>query len=90
MIAFCKAILADVGRDAIIIPGHGEVTKGAGMAETIEMLEVVRERVAAAIRPGRSLREIIASKPTADFDARFERQRYPDEFIDRVHASLKR
>lgn len=90
MIAFCEAILADVGREATIIPGHGEVTNGAGMAEAVEMLKSVRARVAAAIRAGRSLPEIIASKPTAEFDARFKRQSNPDEFIDRVYASLNR
>lgn len=90
MIDFCEAILADVGRDATIIPGHGEITNGAAIAETIVMLKAVRERVAAGIRAGRSRDEIIASKPTAEFDARFKGQSDPDDFIDRVHAGLRR
>ncbi|MEZ4282852.1 MAG: hypothetical protein R3F21_24910 [Myxococcota bacterium] len=38
----------------------------------------------------RSLSEIIASKPTANFDARFKRRSNADEFIDRVYAHLAR
>ncbi len=90
MIAFCEAILADVGRDATIIPGHGEITDGTAVAETIEMLRTVRDRVAKAIHAGQSLDEIIASNPTADFDARFKRESSPADFINRVYASLTR
>ena len=90
MIAFAEAILADVGPDAIIIPGHGEVTNGAALAESIEMLETVRARVAAGIASGQSLEQIIASKPTADLDARFQQQSSIEDFLDRVHASLTR
>ncbi|MBY0401670.1 hypothetical protein K2X89_15360 [Myxococcota bacterium] len=81
-----KAILADVGRDATIIPGHGEITNGATLSETIEMLKTVRD----GIRAGRTREQIIASKPTADFDARFERESNPDDFVDRVEVSLRR
>jgi glyoxylase-like metal-dependent hydrolase (beta-lactamase superfamily II) len=90
MIAFCEAILADVGPDATIIPGHGEITNGAALAEFVEMLKTVRERVAADVAAGRSLEEIVASKPTADLDARFRQQSSVEDFLDRVHASLAR
>jgi cyclase len=90
MIAFAEAILADVGPDAIIIPGHGEVTRGSDLAESIEMLRTVRARVAAGIAAGQSLDEIIASKPTADLDARFAQKSSIEDFLNRVHTSLTR
>ena len=90
MISFGEAILADVGLEATIIPGHGEVTNGAALAESIEMLKTVRARVAAGIEAGRSRKEIIASMPTADFDPRFKQQSSAEDFIDRVYDSLKR
>lgn len=90
MIAFCKAVLAEVGPDAIVIPGHGEIVDGRALAAYIVMLETVRERVAMGIAEGRSLAEIIASKPTADFDAAFKKQSDPAGFIDRVYTSLTR
>lgn len=90
MIAFGEAILADVGRDALVIPGHGEITTGAALAESIEMLKTVRARVAAGIGAGHSLAEIIASKPTAEFDARFKQTSSVEDFLDRVYDSLLR
>ncbi len=90
MISFGEAILADVGLDATIIPGHGEVTNGAALAESIEMLKTVRARVASGMEAGRSLEEIIASKPTAEFDARFKQESSVEDFIDRVYDSIKR
>ena len=90
MIAFCKAVLAEIGPGGTVIPGHGEITDGRALAAYIEMLETVRERVAKSIAEGKSLAEIVASKPTADLDAKFKKQSNPDEFVDRVHASLTR
>jgi cyclase len=90
VIAFAEAILADVGLDATVIPDHGEVTDGAALAESIEMLKTVRERVAAGIAADRSLEEIFASKPTADLDARFKQQSSVEDFLDPVYDSLVR
>ena len=90
MIAFCRAVLAEVGEDAVVIPGHGEITDGRALAAYVGMLETVRDRVAKGIADGKSLPEIIASKPTADLDAKFRKESDPDGFVDRVYTSLTR
>ena len=54
-----------------IIPGHGPVSDIFELRRTRNMIDTVRRRVDKALSKGRSDREIIAAKPTADFDSVF-------------------
>ena len=88
MIAFCKAALAELEPGAIVIPGHGPVTDVAALERYIAMLETVRDRVSAMIDQGKSLEEVIAAKPTADFDGTYGPVEESLGFLDRVYTSL--
>ena len=90
MIAFCQAILDEVGEAGVIIPGHGPVTDGKALAAYIDMLKTVRERVAAQLAAGKPLIEVVASRPTADFDSEIGPELQSLGFVDRVYTSLKR
>ena len=90
MIAFCQTILDEMGPNAVIIPGHGEVTDSATLQAYIDMLKTVRERVAAMIGEGKSLEEVTAAKPTADFDETFGPEENSLGFVNRVYTSLMR
>ena len=90
MIAFCQTILDEMGPEAVIIPGHGEVTDSATLQSYIDMLSTVRERVAAMIAEGKSLDAVMAAKPTADFDAPFGPETQSLGFVNRVYTSLTR
>lgn len=90
MIAFCQTILDEMGPQAVIIPGHGEVTDSATLQSYIDMLTTVRERVASMIAEGKSLDEVMAAKPTADFDAPFGPETQSLGFVNRVYTSLTR
>ena len=90
MIAFCQSILDEVGPNAVIIPGHGEVTDSATLQAYIDMLKAVRERVAAMIAEGKSMEEVMAAKPTADFDETFGPEENSLGFVNRVYTSLMR
>ena len=90
MIAFCQTILDEMGPNAVIIPGHGEVTDSATLQAYIDMLKTVRERVAAMIAEGKSLEEVMAAKPTADFDETFGPEGNSLGFVNRVYTSLMR
>lgn len=59
--------LADAGTK--IIPGHGDVTDEAGLAAYREMLAATSARVGELAKAGKSVDEVLAAKPTADFDA---------------------
>lgn len=90
MIAFCQAVLDEVGPDATIIPGHGAIVGTDVMVAYIEMLTTVRDRVAAMIAQGKSLDEVVAAKPTADLDEQYGDVGQSLGFIDRVYTSLSK
>lgn len=90
MIRFCETILAEIGDDGIVIPGHGPVTDAAALKAYIEMLKTVRERVLAMMNEGKSLLEIVAAGPTTDFDETYGPEMQSLGFVDRVYTSLKR
>ena len=90
MIRFCEAILAEIGDDGIVIPGHGPVTDATALKAYIDMLKTVRGRVLTMMGEGKSLLEIVAARPTADFDATYGPEMNSLGFVDRVFTSLKR
>jgi cyclase len=89
MIAFCRAILAEIQPDTKVIPGHGEVTDYAALERYVAMLQTTRDRVAALIEGGSSLQEVIDAKPTADLDEIYGDVSNSLGFVDRVYTSLK-
>ena len=90
MIAFCQAILDEMAPNAIIIPGHGEVTGPATVTAYIAMLTTVRDRVQAHIDAGKTLEEVMAARPTADFDETYGPEFASLGFVNRVYTSLTR
>ena len=90
MIAFCQAILDELPKDAIVIPGHGEIVDYAALEAYIAMLTTVRDRVAAGIAEGKSLEEVEASNPTAGFEERYGDVSASLGFVNRVYTSLSK
>ena len=88
MIAFCQAIADELPRDAIVIPGHGEVTDYAALEAYIAMLTTVRDRVAALLADGKSLNEVALAQVTADFDKHYGDVASSLGFVNRVYTSL--
>ena len=87
MIAFCEAVLAEIDTNTVVVPGHGPVATYSDLAEYIAMLTDVRSKMMALIGDGASLEEVIAARPTADWDARMGD---PTRLINRAYASLTR
>lgn len=54
-----------------IIPGHGPLSNKAELKAYRDMLATVAGRVKAQIAAGKKLEEIVAAKPTADYDAKW-------------------
>ena len=53
-----------------IIPGHGEVTDKAGLAAYREMLVVTSGRVRDLVKTGKTVDEVLAARPNADYDGK--------------------
>jgi cyclase len=87
MIEFCEGVLDLINQETIVIPGHGPVLGYTDLADYILMLATVRQRIDTMIDQGKTLEQVIAANPTAEFDAKFGQ---PGRFIDRAYTSLSR
>ncbi|HSE53799.1 MAG TPA: MBL fold metallo-hydrolase [Gemmatimonadales bacterium] len=74
-----------------IIPGHGALANRADLKKYRDVMVQVRDRVAALIRQGKTKEQVIAAKPTAEWDATWGAGfMKTDLFLGIVYQSLKR
>ena len=71
MIRAAQANVADVTDHTIVIPGHGPLGNRTDLIAFRDMLVAVRGKVARLKSEGKSRDEIVALKPTADFDGKW-------------------
>jgi len=92
MMAAARQLKTVVKPDTKIIPGHlGPIVGFREVDLQLAMFAAVRDRVAAAITAGRSEAEVVASKPTKDFDeGRLGGAITPDRFVSLVYTDLSR
>jgi glyoxylase-like metal-dependent hydrolase (beta-lactamase superfamily II) len=55
----------------IVVPGHGEVGSRRDLVEFRDMLQSVYEKVAGQKKTGKPLTDVVASRPTSEFDAKW-------------------
>ena len=70
VIAAVDRMLAIADEKTRVIPGHGELTDKAGLAAYREMLATTSGRVRELVKAGKTLEEVLAAKPNADYDAK--------------------
>ena len=87
LIRFCEAVLEEINKNTVVIPGHGSVGTYQDLEEYVSMLKLIRGRIAALIAKGATLDEVIAAKPSAEWDAE---KGNPLQFLDRSFKSLTR
>jgi cyclase len=86
-------LIAKTGRpDTRIVPGHGAIVSKAEVAAHKAMMEAVRDKVAALVRQNKTQEEVVAAKPTADFDAKVNgaTPQTADRFVGQLYQELKR
>lgn len=71
LVAAIEAILARVNDATVVIPGHGPVSNRRELSDYRDMIVTVGRRVREGVESGRNLEEVLASRPTAEFDARY-------------------
>jgi cyclase len=83
-------VLLTLGDDSVkIIPGHGGLGDRTAVREYGKMLKTVRDRVRQQKAAGRSLAQTQATRPTAEFDARWGMGSIkPDQFVAMVYQSV--
>src|SRR3984885_12522148 len=73
-----------------IIPGHGATVDRAALTAHRDMILVVRDKVAALVQQGKSVDEVLAAKPTSDYDSIVPNASTTSErFVRQLYAELK-
>jgi len=87
IIEFSQAVLDEIEPGSVVVPGHGNVSDYQGLVEYISMLRIIHARMSALISDGASLDDIVAAKPTAEWD---EVRGDPANFLNRAYTSMTR
>ena len=75
----------------VVIPGHGRLSDETDVANYRDMVTIIRDRVQAMIDDGKSLREVLAARPTLDYDGRYANPAIDwsgEQFIEAVYRDL--
>jgi glyoxylase-like metal-dependent hydrolase (beta-lactamase superfamily II) len=91
VIAAADAVLATIGDETRIIPGHGPLSGKAELKAFRDMMAGVRAAVAEQVAAGKTLEETIAAGPTAPWDAAWGAGFIkPETFTRIVYVDLSR
>jgi glyoxylase-like metal-dependent hydrolase (beta-lactamase superfamily II) len=91
MIAADDRVLALIGPETKVIPGHGPLGDKAALQAFRDMMATVRDRIAAQIKAGKTLEQVQAAKPLADLDDMWGKGSIKaDRFIEVVYTDLSR
>ncbi|HLI86104.1 MAG TPA: MBL fold metallo-hydrolase [Bryobacteraceae bacterium] len=83
-------VIARSGPNTKIIPGHGPMVTRAEVMAHRDMILAIRDRVAKLISEGKTEDEVLAAKPTADYDSRVPNSAETTKrFVTQLYAELK-
>jgi cyclase len=86
-----NAVIANAGPATKIVPGHGPVVDRAAVVAHRDMVIAIRDKVAPLVRDGKTQEQVVAAKPTADFDAKVQQPGTTgDRFVGQLYAELKK
>ena len=89
MVAGLNKIIELSGPNTRILPGHGAIVDRTAVAAHRDILTGVRDKIAPMVKKGMTLEQVMAAKPTADFDAKVTGiGTTGDRFIGQVYAEL--
>jgi cyclase len=86
-----NAVIKAAGPATKIVPGHGPVVDRAAVAAQRDMVLAIRDKVAKLVKEGKTLEQVVAAKPTADYDAKVQQPgTTADRFVGQLYAELKK
>jgi len=89
MVGAADRVLAVADANTKIIPGHGPLGDRATLQTYRTMLATIRDRIRQAVAAGRTLEQVQAAKPTAEFDAVWGNGRItPAQFVEIIYTDL--
>jgi cyclase len=85
-----EGVLSRIDDQTKVIPGHGPLGSKADLKKFHDMLATVRDRVQKAVREGKTQDQVVASKPSAEFDAAWGGGFLkPEAFVTEVYSLVK-
>lgn len=90
MIAAADQLLALVNDSTRIVPGHGPVIGRETLVEHRRMLVTLRDAIGNQVRQGRTLDQVLAARPAAEFETLLGGPRRADQFVRLVYYGLAR
>jgi len=89
MVAAAERALGFIDGNTKVVPGHGPLADRAALAAYRRMLATIRDKVGKLKAAGKSLEDVQAAKPSADFDAQWGGGfTKPEVFVAIVYSSL--
>lgn len=88
MITAAEKIIGMTDENTKIIPGHGPLSNREELKTYRDMLVTIRDRIKKQIKEGKTLEDVIASMPTADFDKEKSSAIPPEMFVQIVYNDL--
>ena len=86
-----NAVIKAAGPATKIVPGHGPVVDRAAVIAHRDMVIAIRDKVAKLVKDGKTQEQVVAAKPTADYDAKVQQPgTTADRFVGQLFAELKK
>jgi glyoxylase-like metal-dependent hydrolase (beta-lactamase superfamily II) len=90
LLAGLNAVIDAAKPSTKIVPGHGAIVDKTAVAAHRDMIIAVRDKVAALVRQGKTQQEVLAAKPTSDYDAKVPQAAQTSErFVNQLYAEIK-
>ncbi len=87
----CDKALSMINDATKVIPGHGPLSNKAELRAFRDMMAAVRDRIQKQIAEGKTLQQVVESKPSADFDAKWGHGFLkPEQFVALAYTSLSK
>jgi cyclase len=86
-----EAVLASIDDNTKVIRGHGPLGNKAELQAFHDMLVVVRDRVAKLVRAGKTQEQVVAARPTREFEEKYGGANFnAEQWIGRAYVDQKR
>ena len=91
LIAALDAVIKAAGPATKIVPGHGPVVDVSAVKAHRDIVVALRDKVDKLVKEGKTQEQVIAAKPTAEFDAKVQQPgTTADRFVGQLFAELKK
>ena len=91
VLAAVDGVLKTVGDGTKIIPGHGPLAGKADLKAYRDMLAAISANIRGQIKAGKTLEQVVSSKPTAKYDEVWGKGFLaPEKFVEMLYGNLKK